>query len=499
MNTLVAAIVLSDGSHDRVAVGGVVRVPRAQLEPLKMLMGTLRAHGFSQVMFFLADDARGSHSRDDDLATLAVIDLPLPAVVRRVRPDFITEAAIHEAMTDFVFIFFQGEQLTMPRGETLRTELTRTSASLIGLQVNGTHDLRGFRRRSAETPSMLFDARVEPARKVVALKSPAITGESKVPSTKADGWKPTLDVTVVLPTWRLGGLDVTLNTLEKQTLATDKFEVIIVDALYRWRQETVMNHLGLFRANIEHVPCDDAVFPLSSHGRFRNTAIRRARGKRLVFLSEYACPPSGFLEAHASLAPKTIGVSPWIRTALEPRIVACKSDSKFVNALSVWDVVEEASESARFHWSIFKGNMTSARILEACVEHEKLWDLQPATFPSAPGPLPVDYISHWKSESVDTELARLINGWDETFDGSGDHADTDFTTRLVWAGAKHEYVPVPVRVLDPHEISVAPLEDVTRCNSARLAEVRERRAMRCVHGIVDGIRDRRLLHINEEL
>ena len=58
MNTLAAAIVLSNGSHDHVAVGGVVRVPREQLEPLKMLLGALRSHGFSQVMFSCGRERR---------------------------------------------------------------------------------------------------------------------------------------------------------------------------------------------------------------------------------------------------------------------------------------------------------------------------------------------------------------------------------------------------------------------------------------------------------
>lgn len=483
---MTAAIVLLEAAHDRIAVGGNVRIPERDVLALKELTRSLKMHGFSQLMFLIADDA-GDVPKElpNPSVSFSAPGFELPTVVRRIHPAFISEVAIHEATCDWVFIFWFGEKIGA--SHIIRDAVCTADSNIVELPTTDGPEVRGFFRRG--------DA--QPRAKIARLKGPTIDVAGR---TLVNGALPDLqfkyDISVIVPAWRLGGLDVTMEALTRQMLPNSKYEVILVDALYEWRKGTVMRQLACCYEgmNVEYVPCDDAVFPLSSHSRFRNTAIRRAKGKRLVFLCEYACPPPEFLQAHVDLARDAIGVSPWVRTQLEPRIVAYKHDPEFVEAPKVWDIIEMAQTSDKFHWSIFRG---TSNPLRDCIEHEKLNGIKPPRYPDTPN-LPDDYVSHWKSESVDASLVQLINGWDETFDGSGDYADTDFTLRLKWAGAHHQYVDMPVRVLDPHEISVAPLEDLTRNNGARLQQVRERRAIRCVHGAVPGILDRRIRHINEK-
>ena len=101
-----------------------------------------------------------------------------------------------------------------------------------------------------------------------------------------------------------------------------------------------------------------------------------------------------------------------------------------------------------------------------------------------------EFRAHWKTDSVSAELANTVNGWDEEYDGNGAYADIDFNLRLQWAGAKQVLVNCasgPVRILDGHEISVAPLRDVTKNNWTRLCALRRRKTVRCLYGITHGM------------
>ena len=355
----------------------------------------------------------------------------------------------------------------------------------MGPQPPGTFEVRGFRKSSIQhnghaTLDFIIDAR---ERVDVPYEKPV--------------FKPTLPLSVILPTWRLGGLDVTLGALAKQNVLegvhvhTDSpFEVLLVDALHPWRDTAaIRSQLSQLPFPVKHLAVENSIFPVSSHSRFRNTAMRKAEGERLVFLTDYSCPAPNFLEQHLDLAENIIGISTWVRTALHKESIAeGVAPAPNFKLDNVWDVIEQAKKS-EFLWSTFKPGCDP---LAMALERERSLSLTPPKFPRMVAEhhkmCTLEYLNHWKAESVTTARALHVNGWDETFDGNGGYADTDFSLRLQWAGAVPHVIPSSeVRVLDPHELSVAPIRDTTRINALRLHEVRKRRAIRCTYGIISGV------------
>lgn len=441
---LCAAIAIAETQH-------VLELPR--------LFQSLEPHGFDEMLLLWTSEEKRPVVQGD-------------VRVVRAHPDFLVEAALHESSADWVFLFFPGESLDiLDEGATLRAALSgapeKTWAALVTVpmgEIEQPHTLRGFRNHVVTNGGLLDISGV-------ALRGRPVVSEYAAPPESSPTPLPVVPLTVVLPIWRLGGLDLTLKHLEAQTC--QEFELVIVDALHRWRHDRIYTALEHFREKfpIQHLPVDHDVFPLSSHSRFRNTAIRRASGERLVFLCEYACPPPTFLEHHVALPKDTIGLGPWARTTINPNALECTL------GMSVWDVLEKA-QKGRFLWSTFRKDVNPFGEVIARFPQQ----------PSANEELGTkEYLGHYKSDSVPTHLVRKVNGWDESFDGQGDLADTDFTLRLLWAGAKMRVLDVETPVLDAHIISVAPISDKTRSNPARLLETKVKRMMRCVHGLTRGI------------
>lgn len=446
-------------------LSAAIILKRGEAASLNSLVAQCTAN-FDEVIFLVTDDG---NPVDGSPLLMQLEKMTTMATVKRVHPEYVVEAALTAATGDWVFLFWAGEELS--DAQLLRGLVGRHPDA--GFVLFTGDEIRGLRRTGLNNVRVISS-------------SSAIHNLKKVDILEEAPFTPLLPLTVILPTWRLGGLDVTLGALAKQTFKD--FEVVIVDALHQWRAEAIEVKLECdFEFPLWHVPVQNSIFPLSCHSRFRNTGIRYAEGKRLVFLSDYACPPPEFLAEHAELDEKTIGISRWIRTALEPRIVATKYDKFFKDTLSVWDVIEHA-RNGEYLWSTFKGTQDP---LKDCIAHERLWNIKPPVhleYPEAHEVLQTqEYMAHWKADSVDTALVRRVNGWDESFDGHGGLADVDFNLRLIWAGAKMKLHGPAVRILDAHEISVAPLRDTTRNNQQRLNDVRGRKAIRCVYGLTPGI------------
>ena len=425
-------------------------------EHVKALASSLTKHGFTDFVPLYAGDPK---TRPSALITPGAPGAP-GVMWRRppisISPSLVLEAALRVAPGDWVFILYPGEHLEGD-GTTLLAEMERCQRDqyIVELQTEVGYEARGFRKRHLGNGPPL---RLPGIRLLSA-------GQQIPPTPTKPPWAPRIPITVVLPTWRIGGLDITLGALARQTFRD--FEVIVVDALHEWRSGLVAGE------RVHHVSVDNSIFPISSHSRFRNTAIRRAQGARLVFLSDYASPHPDFLAAHAHLPDNIIGLTTWARTKINPDAIDCPL------LLSPSEVVELA-RNGKHLMSTFKPNKNPfgdvmARYPDALDVFRRLCTME--------------YAAHWKSDSVGTALVRHINGWDESFDGRGDYADVDFNLRLLWAGAEMQLLPGEVPVLDAHDISVAPLTDYTRNNFLRLEEVREHRAIRCAFGLDRAILD----------
>lgn len=92
-------------------------------------------------------------------------------------------------------------------------------------------------------------------------------------------------ISVVVPTRRLGGLDMTFTSLENQMFRD--FELVLVDGWYRHRREDVEEYAEEFSFPVRHL--------YDGHGRMdgwydtnRNVALPYVDGELLVFMDDYA-------------------------------------------------------------------------------------------------------------------------------------------------------------------------------------------------------------------
>mgnify|MGYP001561307286 CR=1 FL=1 len=249
-------------------------------------------------------------------------------------------------------------------------------------------------------------------------------------------------ISVLIPTWRLG-VDVVLEALEKQEYRD--FEVILVDGLHRWRYRKL--DFSQFRFPIKHIPVEDSLMPVVCHSRYRNTAIRAARGDRMVFLADYASPPPGFLGAHAQLAPDMIGIAPY---RLYP---PCQGSVAYPHRhTDFWAVIEEAIRG-NYLYSIF----TSPGAADKSIAKDLGVTTYPfRTSPEYPllnimhSPIPMQLTMHWKSDSAPSAAVLAVNGWGLEYDGSGGYGDTDFALRLLRTGLQAVAINLECPIIDMH-------------------------------------------------
>lgn len=110
-----------------------------------------------------------------------------------------------------------------------------------------------------------------------------------------------MNISVVLSTARLGGLDVLFESMEAQEFGGD-FEVVMADQFYNERRIEVEDELNqrdgtALQRNFKHLPpkreCriyDDSVGI--------NTALAAASGELVVILTDYTWAPPDYLQAH---------------------------------------------------------------------------------------------------------------------------------------------------------------------------------------------------------
>lgn len=98
-------------------------------------------------------------------------------------------------------------------------------------------------------------------------------------------------ISIIVPTCRIGGLDVLFSGLSEQT--EKGFELVLADSVFEWR------------GKIEPPPFDfqhirvDVGFDKNEYCRMVNTAIETAKGDIILFLTDYTWLPERYLESHA--------------------------------------------------------------------------------------------------------------------------------------------------------------------------------------------------------
>jgi len=248
-------------------------------------------------------------------------------------------------------------------------------------------------------------------------------------------------VSVIVPTNRVGGLDLVFDSLKDQTFKD--FELIISDGIYKHRKDVVAEQASGIK--YKHVEPFDNPFPLNSYCRTVNTALAHAEGELVVLFSDYTWVDPDCLLKHVKFHEKHDKVavsSPHRYLALPPvhesAAFACYGP---VDMLDTADHVFEGFEKS--------GMDSYVKDLENGKFSEIMWSLfeepaQPLTLPEDGNPVcprdvklsvptgPVDpTICFLKNDSIPLKYLLELNGIDEELDGAHGYQDFDVSFRLI--------------------------------------------------------------------
>ena len=216
------------------------------------------------------------------------------------------------------------------------------------------------------------------------------------------------EVSIVIPTHRRGGLDITLLGMRDQTFRD--FEVILVDHRYEHRHRGVMALAQEYEVPLIHVP------EYRRNGKWcvslpaYNTGVALARGRVLMFLSDWTYVPPGWIEAHLQ------------HHGEEPTYVTGRS-------IRYRGVTEEAFSDLMAFSSPFNPSTW---------EGKEKYEI---TGPAGPGRMPTYAWIFMVNDSVLRETVLELNGFDEIYNRGRGAGDSEWGTRLEVAGVRLWYWP----------------------------------------------------------
>ncbi len=268
-------------------------------------------------------------------------------------------------------------------------------------------------------------------------------------------------ISVIVPTNRIGGMDLLFGSLERQTFKD--FEVIVVDGLRHWR--------GLFdylagrnnpgKGAVAHVAPRDNPFPRVSYCQSVNSGIANALGETCVLFCDYTFAAPDCLATHAACQAAHAGPThldynysalPALKDGLSfygqrtpPDSPAYLAELNETTDRYVADL--ESGKLDPFMWSIFAEPQTQEMIDALEVTHRH----RPCATREAD-----DW--NWcslKNESFPTELLLEMNGLNEALDESHCYQDQEFSYRLRARGIKWTNGPIETgmcTIVNPREV-----------------------------------------------
>lgn len=259
-------------------------------------------------------------------------------------------------------------------------------------------------------------------------------------------------VSIALNTFRLGGFDLTIPALERQTF--QDIELLILDELHRWRAPVLAERLSRCPFPVKHLRPEGSVFPVPSTMRAGNTALRIANGQYLIHLCDYSVPPPEFIEDHIKLQEEN-NSKIW---GINPYFVHQVLDGVWTDPLpkDVWEVIEWAIQGRDpLFWSLLGAPFGEPTEFDR-VAHppDPLHILHESpTVHFERGTKLNEWFSHWKAECAPLEALHAVNGWNEDYEGRYGYGDIDMALRLIQYGLTPLAAGAKVRILDAHKTS----------------------------------------------
>lgn len=238
-------------------------------------------------------------------------------------------------------------------------------------------------------------------------------------------------ISIIVPTMRVGGVDVLFDSLQQQTF-TD-FELVLVDSHKERRKDLVSREARDRFLAVRHVGIAPDPFPVCSFCLYSNAGIAASAGDVLLFAVDYSRFPPDLLERHARFHK----ADPTGRAGMmgPHRYLHLNVDEAFPSYgrgdVDRYEADVRSGALDRFMWSIGEhGNAHGAHSEPhqadggATVPHDADPKLR-----MPPGRLGPEFF-HAKNESVRRERVLEVDGYDQDLDGAHLYQDSDFADRL---------------------------------------------------------------------
>lgn len=243
-------------------------------------------------------------------------------------------------------------------------------------------------------------------------------------------------ISVIVPTMRVGGIDVLWAGLRDQTLQSKDWELVLVDCIKPWRRDlglegavTMGTHVG-FTPQILWMEPHGNRFPLNQYCRAMNTGIRAARGKICLFLVDYTVLPQNCLERHVTFHEKnrnSVLMAPH-RTVECPKLCQYYPGYRQSNEHYTFEGIDRYNDDLRSglldscNWSIFDELFSSREYLKDLPEVDRtVWGHDPKI--EKPAGECEHTFFYCRNESVLRSDLLSVNGFDENLDGSHGYQD----------------------------------------------------------------------------
>ena len=237
-------------------------------------------------------------------------------------------------------------------------------------------------------------------------------------------------LSVVCPTFRIGGIDVLFDGLQRQHFKD--FELVLSDCLYKSRAKEVEEDARKFPGiRFKHVEPEPNIFPVSAFAACSNTALRHAHGEVVVFITDYTWLPSNCLEAHAEFH-KQMGVNHALLLphwyVLPPKHNMPQYDNLELEAY-IADL--ESGKLDALKVSLWNNAQDYANLPEDTQNgyDRKCTELYESTTD--------EMAFHGKNESMKISAVLDVGGWNEAFDGSHPYQDSELAARLAYDGGMY--------------------------------------------------------------
>ncbi len=262
-------------------------------------------------------------------------------------------------------------------------------------------------------------------------------------------------ISLIVPTMRVGGLDILFDSLAKQTFRD--FELVLVDAFYKQRKDRVAEEARDRFLCVHHVGLDPSPFPVCAFSLYSNAGIIASNGDVLAFMVDYSHLPPDLLAKHA----KFHKADPTGRAGMmgPHRYLHLNAADGFpIYGRGEIDRYEADVRSGALDQFMFSngrhGNAHGAHSEPheadggAIVPHDADPKLR-----LPPGRIGPEFF-HAKNESVRRERVLEVDGYDLELDGAHLYQDTDFADRLtVKAGVQWLLDPTAiVDIVNPRHV-----------------------------------------------